>query len=251
MLVVENKVGAREGGGVGGKGQLEAYFALLEQEKDASTRTLVYITHASADPPANPAVVHLRWFEIHEWLREWLERNGDDGSEAVVAELVELLEDWSMNVSLTNKDLASATRWHTSTRRRLENILAYIRGQVGDCVQLEPGSSRINYDKEYLWFRSPELRGHAGICLEFAFDFVREDDVWSVSELQRPSAYAAIYSKSDTVPRPLGWDNLDEWTDENYRWTKQISEFSNAPTEAYMSFFQEAIQDVSAALENG
>lgn len=79
---------------------------------------------------------------------------------------------------------------------------------------------------------------------------MREDDVWSVNELQRPSAYAAIYSGGDTVPRPLGWDKLDEWTDGNYRWTKQISESPDPPTEAYMSFFQDAIQDVSVALED-
>ena len=71
VLIVENKVGAREGRGVDGGGQLERYWNELRAQ-DATTQTLVYITHASADPPEVGDVVHLRWFEIHEWLKEWL-----------------------------------------------------------------------------------------------------------------------------------------------------------------------------------
>ena len=55
---------------------------------------------------------------------------------------------------------------------------------------------------EYLWCRSPELRNHRGTRLEFAFDFLREDDDWSVGELLS-TAWPAIRLRTREIDQAI------------------------------------------------
>ena len=249
VLVVENKLGAREGVGSDGTGQIAAYLDELG-EQDAATRTLAYITHASAARPAAGRVKHRRWFEIHDWLSQWLKQNDH---EALVVELRELMEDWGLDVALTKEDLALAVGWRASIRPRMFNILGYVQGRLRDHVELDPETnwSPIREDDEYIWCRSPKLRGRGGARLEVAFDFAREDDDWSVGRRKVPSAYVAVFGGSSCMPCPTGWVENEEWNDDNYSWTKQIQAFApdRACAEVYLRFFEESIAELTAALE--
>lgn len=102
VLIVENKLGAPEG-----HRQLERYKAMLDRE-EAATKTLAYITHASASPPEDPDVVHRTWFQVYGWLKDWVAASGEDcGSpgvaavDALVGEVVEMMEDWNMDITVT------------------------------------------------------------------------------------------------------------------------------------------------------
>lgn len=241
VLIVENKLGAQEG-----HRQLERYRAMLDREQ-AATKTLAYITHASASPPEDPEVVHRTWFQVYDWLKDWIAASGVD---ALVGEIVELMEDWNMDIALTTRDLAAATVWKKSTQNSLNELLALIQTQVRQLVDLGGGSRWIPSDSPtYLSRQSPGLRGLDGVRLEYGFDFERDDEDWSVDVLQIPSAYFAIYDRTEkAVGCPDGWVEAD-WDD--YSWVKHIQgpiSFTRPWTGVYLDFFTGALHEVSATL---
>ena len=242
VLIVENKLGAPEG-----HRQLERYRELLDREQ-ATTKTLAYITHASASSPEDPEVVHRTWFQVYEWIKDWIAGNGED---ALVGEVVELLEDWNMDITLTTRDLAAATVWKKSTQNSLSELLALIQTQIRQRVDLGGGSRWVpNESTSYLSRQSPGLRDLEGVRLEYGFDFERDDDDWSVDVLQIPSAYFTIYDRSEeALSCPRGWAEAD-WV--GYTWVKHIRGpvSSTRPwTDFYLGFFTEALDDVVATLD--
>lgn len=242
IVVVENKVGSPEGAGGEGTGQLAQYRGLLTAEADAASTTLVYITHAWADAPSDNDVVHRRWFEIHDWLKKWL--SGRD--EPLVRELLELLEDWSMDITLTTADLVSATVWQTSTKARLQQILELVAARARDRLPLGAGTNWTRTDAEqYYYYRTPNVEGY-DMRVEFAFDFAFR----SVKENQIPSAYVALYGSDETVSCPADWEESD-W--DGYPWVRRISSvpMDKPWAEIYIEFFVDALDDLCGAFDLG
>ncbi|MCY3623188.1 MAG: hypothetical protein OXH68_15960 [Gammaproteobacteria bacterium] len=242
VLIVENKLGAPEG-----HRQLERYRAMLDREQ-AATKTLAYITHASASPPEDPRVVHRTWFQVYGWLKDWIAAREED---ALVGEVVELMEDWNMDVTVTTRELAAATVWKKSTQNSLNELLALVQAQVRQRVRLGGGSRWVPSESpRYLSRQSPGLRDLEGVRLEYGFDFERDDEDWSVDVMQIPSAYFTISDRSEeALSCPDGWAKAG-WV--GYTWVKHIRgpvSFTRPWTDFYLSFFAEALDDLVKILD--
>ena len=118
---MENKIGAQEG-----PNQLQGYAAELQHFETAESRTLVYATRhersEAQDFPDAPDVEfrQIHWFQVADWLREWINSQsygGDDAGTCFAGELVLLMEDWNMAMNMNIDDLAAATTYHKSAGR--------------------------------------------------------------------------------------------------------------------------------------
>ncbi len=261
VIAIENKIDAGEG-----DQQLQGYASALQAgHENAASRTLIYATlHERTDfmvedANANVQFKPIHWFEVANWLRDWTADREDDPGTPFVRELLNLMKCWRMTMALNAGDLAVATTYHGSVQNELWNVLDQIHAQ---CLLPNTNGNWVYSTRGgYVSYRSPMFGPAHNTRIEFAFDFNRDDDVWSVPQLGLPSAYFAIYLESPSEEAAPGIDNLnDDWNDPPDEWggnchypkVKQLSGIQigngNRLHLAYLEFLQDARQEVWIAL---
>lgn len=255
LVVLENKIGAREG-----DKQLQRYANDLEARSEAASRTLVYVTpHIRASDPPSEAESGVcfrerRWYEIYDWLTNWVQRQQrvSVGSSTVLAkELLELMEEWSLDMNLSVADLAIATTYKVGVQKRLVQILEEVREASG----IKGGGSKWSPDKHQLAYGSPWI-GDQNVFLEFGFDFWREDSSWSVKGLGLPSAYFAIrgegVTEQDLRLPPSGWEPPPKsWDWSSGAKVKQLNKLEVGGGQirnSYLRFFMDALGEAKQAV---
>ena len=188
VAVLEHKIEAGEGAN-----QLARYECWLLRQPEC-TKTLAYVTpHArSSFRPSSADVTfrEVRWFEVFEWIENWVDRQGTSEASGVVlgTELLDLMEEWRMAMKLSATDLAVATLYKTSVEDRLQQILDEVRAHM---PVAQPWPRRTSS----LHRLSPWIDAEGQVYLEYGFDFGRQGDDWHVTRLGLPSAYFAAKGK--------------------------------------------------------
>ena len=210
LVAMENKIGADVN-----RYQLRRYEAHLRSERDADSRTLISATRHERsrflrclDTP-NVLFEEVHWFRVADFLRDWLSKQpneGGDPSVPFVCELLLLMEEWSMAMTLKVDDLAAATSYHRSVHAQLVQVLEEIKADCGFPGTADNKWSSSGKPSLYLAFTSPRFGKHQTIRVEFGFDFERDDAGWSVAQLGLPSAYFTVY-----CPQPLELEHLQGW----------------------------------------
>ena len=160
-----------------------------------------------------------------------------------------LMEEWNMATSLSANDLAGATTYWKSTAAQLWEILDLA---WSECT-LEREFGWRNKVEKNLYYASKVIPPF-GVCLQYGFDFERDDDGWSVPRLLVPSAYVALYetdSYEGQLNVPSDWKPPadDRWNE--YTHVKQIQELSglrHSLSEPYISFFVDGLNGVNKLL---
>ena len=242
VVGVENKISAKEGGN-----QLERYLKHLGTESDAATRTLVYVTFSAPNPslekkPNNVTFNHLKWFQVYDWLKESVK-----SEHTFLCDLLELMEEWNMKIELSATDLAAAICYKKSAEKQFK----YVLDMVKDKIQIKKPTTNWNCTTYFPAYCTPQL-GSSSIYLYFGFDFDRKDIDWNVEKLCIPSAFVGVCSDVD---KPAFLKSLsDYWTDmpQHMEWgdglcvrqmCKKVLVSKNSFGEAYLDFFNTAIQD--------
>ena len=244
VVAVENKIGAQEG-----PNQLQGYAAELQVFETAESRTLVYATRHERseaqdflDAP-DVTLLQIHWFQVADWLREWMisqSYGGDDAGTCFAGELVLLMEDWNMAMNMNIDDLAAASTYHTSVAAQFEQIL----NQVYEACNV-PGTRGNPWTYKPLWYSSPWIDDQQNIYVKFGFDFDRSDAGWSVADLRLPSAYFAVRGENrpEIDNLTIDWQQPpDGWHPDNLR-VKQL-DFLQVPGDPlhlqYLAFFEGA-----------
>ncbi len=206
-IAMENKIATGEG-----QDQLRRYEHHLKRETTADTRTLVYATlherSAFQASPEDPLVTFrpIHWFEVADWMREWTTKPtnaADDRSSIFVRELLLLMEEWRMAINLNADLLAAATKYQKIVGPQLVQILEETKQA---CGLAGTKGNQWSHDRANLIYSSPWLDDQEGICVEFGFDFDRDDADFSVPQLCLPAAYFAVTG----THRPE-LNNLKDW----------------------------------------
>lgn len=180
VVVVENKLGAPEG-----QGQLGRYEVQLAQET-AATRTLVYITmHERTDFGRSESAVsfrNLHWFQVYEWITRWTGGRGE-----LAGQLLELMEEWGMEMHLGAHDLGVAVAY----QGRVQKQMLQIPDEVYEKCRADCRRGQWAYDRLHLGYRSAYL-GDEDVFYDFGFDFERDEERWNAARLQLPSAYFGL-----------------------------------------------------------
>lgn len=259
VVVFENKIEAPEG-----EGQLQSYERYLgERPEPWKSRTLIYLTrHTRSDSPRGDQSVafqNLRWFEVFHWFKAWT-KGPDTEARLLVNELLDLMEEWNLTMELNANDLAAALVHRSSVEQRMVSLL----NEVWSVCRIDGSqTNKWKYEYRFLYYRSPNIVDGGNLYFRFGFDFHREDEHWSVSGLQLPSAYVTIIGEHDEKRLPCGWTApTDSWVDaqpDNWRWknaaaasVKQLSVLAArgaALNEAYLGFFKQALEEAESAVE--
>ena len=209
VVAVENKISAEESGN-----QLQHYLDHLSTEKDAETRTLVYITLLSEPKPFekepdNVTFKSLKWFQVYDWLK----KESAKPEQTFLCDLLELMEEWNMTSEpiLSAADLAAAIRYKKSVELQflyvLDMVEEKLKREINECT----GRWGSGNQGDSLCRYTPYL-GDPGInYLQFGFDFNREDDDWNVEKLCIPSAYVGVGAKGEKPAFP--WTLSGDWID--------------------------------------
>lgn len=251
LIVLENKLDAPQG-----REQLRRYENYLASQK-AESRTLVYVTiHERSDFQPSSGAVSFRnrhWFEVYEWLTNWVQERGDLEARVGVLtrELLELMEAWDMETNLGAQDLASAVAYKGRVQQRLLQILDEV-WEV--CPNQRQDGGQWAYDRNGVCYRSAYIT-HDKLYYHFGFDFERDDQEWNVTRLQLPSAYFGI--RGGDV-QDQGWSRLsDEWvappwkTWERHERVRQLPALDTKGAslhEGYLKFFLSSLEQAKAMI---
>lgn len=197
VVTLEHKIDAPEG-----DLQLSKYASWLKTQ-DAATRTLVFITRHWATPRIDDPDITLRtlrWPEVYDWLSVWERDNRECKGGVLATELLSLIEDWRLTMTLSAHDLAAAV----SYRNSIENTLYQILNEVWNRSSVR-GTQDNKWSYSVEEYKSPRIDG--GFRFQYGFDFSREDEHWNVARLALPSAYFAVWAGDDETAweRPCGW----------------------------------------------
>ena len=108
-----------------------------------------------------------------------------------------------MAINLNADLLAAATKYQKIVGPQLVQILEETKQA---CGLAGTKGNQWSHDRANLIYSSPWLDDQEGICVEFGFDFDRDDADFSVSQLCLPAAYFAV---SGTHRPEL--NNLKDW----------------------------------------
>lgn len=255
LLFIENKIDAPEG-----VRQLDDYMKLLKNERTATSRTLVYITRRSQKPdnkniPSNVRFIHLRWFEVYNWLKRWNESQSSDGvvGRSLLTEFLTLMEDWHMGGEIDAASLRAAVRYHGSLNsgwRLVEEMIdpAWSESDIDSAVGKTSGN--WIYNTWACWQTSPKIQKFSDVRIAMGFRFGRQDDEWNVDEIELPSAAVTIKGSSEVdFPRPSRkWKKGPlEGMDTDDLWIRQVSEkpsHGESMCEFYREFFLSAFAEL-------
>ena len=249
LVVVENKLGATEG-----ENQLTRYERYLAGE-EAASRTLVYLTRYEkrdwTPPSGRVSFRNLHWCDVYDWLAAWVE-DRSDRTGVLVRELLILMEEWGMEMSLGAQDLAAAVAYKARVQPQLLQILDKV---WAECKEDCRSGSQWAYDRDRIRYSSAYLRD-SDLFYMFGFDFTRSDGEWNASRLQLPSAYFAICGKglgerdwsglsAEWGDPPRGWT---EWTDERVRQLATLRTDGASLHRSYLDFFLESLEEARKAM---
>ena len=253
LIVLENKLDSKEG-----QDQLRRYERYLARQ-EAESRTLVYVSmHERSDfQPSTSTVSFLNrnWFEMYNWLKAQIRAWGDQGARAsvLIAELLELMEEWDMEMDLGAHDLASAVAYKGGVESRLLQILDTVWEECRkDCVS----GSRWVYDNHGVCYRSAYVTDN-NLYYDFGFDFKRDDEQWTARDLQLPSAYFGV--RGGDVEKPVLNGLSEEWVDppwttwNTHERVRQLVALETSGTslhEGYLDFFLSSLEQARAAIGN-
>ena len=248
VVVLEHKIDASEG-----TNQLARYQCWLLAQPEC-TKTLAYVTRhdpSSFQPSPDVTFREIRWYEVFEWIDEWvdIQRTSKPHGTVLPTELLYLMEDWRMTLKLSAADLAAATLYKTG----VEDCLNQILDEVSAHVTVEDRwPNRTASVLGSLRRQSPWLNAEETVFLECGFDFGRQDDDWHVSRLALPSAFVAA--------RGAGGDQF-QWGALPATWIEPPTSLGlteglrvrqiSSPTlhgrslhSLYLGFFQDALQEI-------
>ena len=271
VLIVENKIDALEG-----ENQLRDYMRLLEQEKSAASRTLVYITRSSRpdfdEESDHVKFKHLYWFDVYGWVRSWVEslENQSASSGELVSELLSLMEDWKMNGEITADDMKAAFIHYTSLdcgRRLHVDIVdqAWRQSEIQQCLGETTGHWSRKEILSECWQYSPTI-ARFGVSMGMGYWFDRKESAWDVTRVGMPSAAVVIYQMDDdplpaVLQRPSDeWrkgpvEGLGNWDRDTWDlWTRTLDEipcYGSSLSEHYRKFFLDAFNELGGALGPG
>ena len=261
LIVLENKIGAPAD-----LSQLGRYANCLATQIHAASRTLLFVSPHSRSgfrPSVDGPSVDFRecrWYQVYDWLTNWVqqERASAVSSTVLVQELLDLMEEWNMDMKLSAADLAVAATYQLSAKKRLVKILDEVYAVFNEWgVEVgKSGKSKWSHDYNGLVYSTPSF-GETGIYLEFGFDFEREEETWSVTRLGLPSIYFAIrgegVSQLDLRLPPGGWGPPPKsWNWSNAVKVKQLSTFEvgrGQIRDEYLHFFLDAFDEAKQAFE--
>ena len=260
LVAIESKIGADVV-----QYQLRRYEAHLRSEAKADSRTLISATchersrfRRCLDAP-DVQFRQIHWFQVADFLRNWISRlpnEWDDPSVPFVRELLLLMEEWSMAMTLNVDDLAAATSYHTSVYARLVQILEQTKEGCNLPQPIVGNWSGGGRTSLYLARSSPWFgefgNGPNSIYVEFGFDFERDDADWNVAHLRLPSAYFTFQCPHLLeLHYPEGWESPPAEWGEEYRQVKHLACLQvNGETLhiEYLEFFQNARDELWHAL---
>lgn len=189
LVVLEHKLGARQG-----SDQLRRYERYLTAQV-ADSYTLVYVTmheHSNFEPLGEAVSFrNLHWFEVYDWLEDWIRENDDidSASGGLTRELLRLMEAWGMEMGLGARELASAVEYKGSVQSQLLQILDEVREQCReDCLSVTPSRCISSSNQSRPW---------QAIRFSAASDRSRLSPVSSVA----PSAFASANAKTSGEDR--------------------------------------------------
>lgn len=253
LAAMENKIGADVD-----ENQLRKYETHLQRYEDVDSRTLVSATrHERSRLRSSPDAPYVQfrqvhWFQVADFLRNWIAitpDDGDDSSSPFVRELLLLMKEWSMAMDLNIGDLAAATAYHRSVNARLRAILEQTKAA---CNLPNRGWGWGGNISLYLAITSPEFGDGQNISVEFGFDFKRDDTDWRVAQLRLPSAYFTVRCPDPLeLNYPQGWEIPPaEWGGE-YRQVKHLDSLQvngGSLHMGYVEFFRNARVELWHAL---
>ena len=202
VIVLEHKVDAPEG-----DQQLQRYANWLLKQTHASSRTLVYVTRQRSAKSMNVSGIEfrtLRWFDAYCWLDNWVRNNlGASGAE-LANEMLSLLDQWRLTMTLSANDLAAAVLYQNSIEKTLYRVL----NDVWNLSSVKgTQENRWSYSNpKGISYTSPLI--HGSFRYQYGFDFTRADDEWNVARLGLPSAFFAVWAESVEAD----WEYPAEWT---------------------------------------
>ena len=263
VAIVENKIDAHQG-----VNQLSNYASILQGERNADSRTLVYLTKHSEEPSfqdgENMGFKHRRWFEVYRILAKV--RHADPSACGDLGrELLNLMEDWNMDGTLSAAHLRAGVIYIDAN---VEETLRNAQNEAWD-------ESRIDEFLRDLWVRSrnwdisrsgpgaqtsPPIMPY-GVRLWMAFRFDRHDEDWDVSEMELPSPVLTVSpapnveSNSELPQRPENWTRAVEGMSDQDLWVRQptqgqIPRYGESLYDYYKEFFRMAFTEFREALEN-
>ena len=126
LIVLENKIGAPAD-----LSQLGRYANCLATQIHAASRTLLFVSPHSRSgfrlsvDGSSVDFRECRWYQVYDWLTNWVqqERASAVSSTVLVQELLDLMEEWNMDMKLSAADLAVAATYQLSAKKRLVKIL--------------------------------------------------------------------------------------------------------------------------------
>ena len=262
VMIIESKLDS-----VQAENQLADYIEILARHRDATTRTLIYVTRKSEklDVPTlenqQPSVSfkHLRWSQVYDWIKECAETldEHDAAWKELLNELLALMEDWNMGGEIGARLMRAALVFHNSLDsggRLVQEIIdpaweeSDIQSVLGDT------NGRWSYYYRYSWQTSPSLTDFGNVRIGMGFHFYRRDDVWNVDDLELPSAAVTVIGEeADDFRRPSrkwqpgsvdGMDEGDLWV----RQTRRPPRHGASLGEFYSAFFLGAFQELRNVL---
>ena len=254
LIVLEHKIDAPEG-----DHQLERYARWLLRQRDAASRTLVYVTTQRSTKLRDfPGInfITLRWFDIYNWLSDWVRNIAGTAGTELATELLALLDKWRLTMTLSANDLAAAVLYRNSVQNTLYRILNDVWNESS--VDGANDNKWSYSDPKGITYRSPLINGT--FRYRYGFDFRREDDDWNVKRLGLPSAFFAVWSENPDV----NWERLVSWTKPPNGWpwesgeklcrVKQIEKLNVLGTSldgGYLEFFLNALTEAEQAIHVG
>ena len=258
VAIIENKIDSKEG-----ENQLSDYAEILEGERGAKSRTLVYVTKYSEETNfrrrENLRFKHLKWFEVYGTLTKELQKS-TEGIGDLPGELLKLMEDWNMDGTLSAAHLrAAVTCFDAGVGQKLHAIQddAWSASRIGEVLDRErmPGNWKYGYAKGTQ--TSPPIIPY-GVRLKMAFRFDRRDEGWDVDHLELPCPVVTLRPNGEQhqeLPqRPENWTGAVEGMWQKNLWVRQptqdqIPHYGYSLHDYYKDFFHIALSELREALE--
>ncbi len=263
VLIIESKLDSVER-----ENQLSDYIEILARDKDAGSRTLVYITKKSEDldvqalESQQPSVgfKYLKWSQVYGWIKECAETLDEDNAtwKEFLNELLALMEDWNMGGEISARSMRAALIFHSSLysgARLAQELVDPAWDESGIESALGPTNGNWLFRQYHFgWQTSPRLTDFGNVRIGMGFRFDRRDDVWNVDDLELPSAVVTVVGGDvNEFPRPSrrwqkgpvdGMDTNDLWV----RQTRQPPRHGAPLGEYYSAFFLEAFEELRQVL---
>ena len=261
VAIIENKIDSVEG-----KNQLSDYARILEGERGAKSRTLVYITKYSEPvnftPRDNVKFIHLKWLDVYRKLEAVQQRTPEEVGELPV-ELLRLMEDWNMDGTLSAAHLrAAVTCIGTEVGKKLQEIQndAWYRSGIDVALENKWAPGRWSYSPVERGAQSSAPIREYGIGLWMGFRFDRRDSDWNVDTLELPSPAVTVFPHGTGVremPRPSKhWSGPVEGMAESDLWVRQpvegeVPRHGDPLAEYYRDFYCDAFTELKRVLVFG